>query len=357
MCSHRHPYTGATAYRSVVVFRALQLGDLLCAVPALRALRAGLPGARITLVGLPWARAFAARFRDYVDAFIAFPGARALPEQPPDVARLPAFFAEMQARRFDLAVQMHGNGIHTNAIVTRFGARRTAGFHRADAPHPDAGNFLPYPEHLHEILRNLRLIEFLGLDARDDALEFPLDAADYAELAALPGVTRLEPRRYVCLHPGARNPAKRWPVAHFARLGDALHERGFDIVLTGSIAERPITGAVAQAMRAPSLDCAAPVSIGALAALLRDARLLVTNDTGVSHVAAGLRLPSVVIFFATDPRQWAPLDRRLHHSVYNPGGVDVDTVLHHARQLLDDDAVTHAVAEPAAGPAAAQRKM
>lgn len=322
--------------RSVAVFRALQLGDLLCAVPALRAMRTALPDARITLVGLPWARTFAARFHQYVDDFLGFPGAPELPEQTPDVARLPAFFADMRARGFDAAVQMHGNGVHTNAIVARFGARRVAGFHLADEPVPDARCFLPYPGHLHEIRRNLRLVEFLGMPARGEELEFPLTQDDYDELAEMAGVARLTPGRYVCLHPGARNPAKRWPAERFARLGDALHERGLDVVLTGSSGERDVADAVAQAMHAPSRNLALPLSIGAMAALLAGARLLVTNDTGVSHVAVGLQLPSVVVFFATDPQQWAPLDARLHRTVYRPGDVDVATVLHATRQLLDD---------------------
>ena len=322
--------------RSVAVFRALQLGDLLCAVPALRALRHALPGARVTLVGLPWARTFATRFPDYIDEFIAFPGAPELPEQAPDVARLPAFFADMRARRFDLALQMHGNGVHTNAIVARFGARRVAGFHVADEPLPDRGDFLPYPPTLHEIRRNLRLVEFLGMPAQGEALEFPLTPRDRDELAAIPAFARLVPGHYVCLHAGARNPAKRWAAERFARLGDALHARGYDVVLTGSAVERPITAAVADAMHAPSHDFALPISIGALAALLAGARLLVANDTGVSHVAVGLRLPSVVIFFATDPAQWAPLEVRLHRTIYRANDVDLATVRAAVLQLLAD---------------------
>jgi ADP-heptose:LPS heptosyltransferase len=326
----------AEAHPSIAVFRALQLGDLLCAVPALRALRRALPDARVTLVGLPWARAFAARFHEYVDDFVAFPGAPELPEQAPDVARLPAFFADLRARRFDLAIQMHGNGVHTNGIVARFGARRVGDFHVPEVPVPDAGAFLPYPEHLHEIRRNLRLVEFLGMPSQGDALEFPLTQRDRDELAMIPQSARIVPGRYVCLHPGARNPAKRWPVERFARLGDALHARGYDVVLTGSQAERPIAEAVAEAMRAPSHAFALPISVGALAALLAGARLLVTNDTGVSHVAVGLRVPSVVVFFATDPAQWAPLDARLHRTVYHPDDVDAGAVLAAALRLLDD---------------------
>ena len=77
-------FIGTVAPRRIAVFRALQLGDLLCSVPALRALRTALPDAHMTLIGLPWAHAFAARYADLIDAFEAFPGARGFPEQPED---------------------------------------------------------------------------------------------------------------------------------------------------------------------------------------------------------------------------------------------------------------------------------
>lgn len=324
----------ASPPRSVAVLRALQLGDLLCAVPALRALRAALPRARVTLIGLPWAEAFAKRFWRYVDDFETFPGYPGLPEQAPRENELPAFFARMRQRRFDVSLQLHGSGTITNQVLAGFGARRMAGFHPPGINGIDHRYFLPYPESLHEVRRNLALLAHVGIPPQGEGLEFPLTPDDFAEAEALPGVARLVPGRYVCLHPGARQPEKRWAPEKFAAVGDALHDAGFDVVLTGSSGERAITQAVAAAMKAPALDCASDVSIGGLAALLARAKLLVCNDTGVSHVACGLGLPSVVVFFATDPSRWAPLDAARHRTLYDPAGVAVSAVLAEARALF-----------------------
>lgn len=307
----------------VAVVRALPgLGDLLCAVPALRALRAALPDAQITLVGLASARPFAERFAQYVDELLVCPGFPGV-VSPPDPRAVPAFLAEAQARRFDLALQLHGSGVTSNPLAALLGARQTAGCFLPGQYCPDETRFVPLPEDQHEIRRALAPLARLGLPLQGEALEFPLRPEDRAALAALPQARALTPGGYVCLHPGASTPLRRWAPEGFAAAADALAGRGLAVVLTGGADERGLTAAVARAMRAPALDLAGQTGLGALAALLSGAALLLSNDTGVAHLGAALGLPSVVVFAgeSADPahmRRWAPLDGLRHRAIPAP---------------------------------------
>lgn len=323
--SDTHPAQGHAeppdfaAMRNIAVFRALQLGDLLCVVPALRALRAAAPQARITLIGLPWATSFVERFKHYVDDILIFPGFPGLPETEPELAALPDFFADAQHREFDLAIQLHGSGALTNPITVALGARRNAGFYATGQCCPDPGRFTPWSETEHEVLRYLRLLTFLGIEPQGEALEFPLYDADYRSLQH--AATDLPPPgAYACIHPGARLASRRWPPQRFAQVADGLAAQGLRIVITGSESERDITQAVLHSMHAPALDMTIDMTgrtdLGALAALVAQARLVVCNDTGISHIAAGVATPSVIVCSGADPSRWAPLDRRRHRLLY-----------------------------------------
>jgi ADP-heptose:LPS heptosyltransferase len=315
------------------VFRALQLGDLLCAVPALRALRAAHPAAHVTLVGLPCARELVDRYAHYIDGFLEFPGHPRLPEQPFRAEASDEFLFVVRARRFDLAIQMHGSGEISNTIVAGFGARRMFGFCPSES-RPPYDDFLPYPVHLSEIRRHLALMTYLGFPARGEALEFPARPADYRELEDLPEATRLSRGTVVCLHAGGRTPVRRWAPERFAAVGDALAHRGLSVVLTGSETERGLTARIRAAMTAPAIDLAGRTSLGALAALLRRARLLVSNDTGVAHLGEAVSVPSVVLFAASEISRWAPHDRRRHRVVSPVESATPSQVLAEAEALL-----------------------
>jgi hypothetical protein len=320
---------------TLAIFRALHLGDMLCSVPALRAIRAALPSTRITLVGLPWAAQFSARFPRYIDEFLPFPGHTAFPEQPVQHDRLADFSADMRARRFDMALQLHGSGEQSNMITRAFCARAMAGY--GEDPTTDKDVYVPYPESGPEPLRLLQLARLLGAPATEVDLEFPITEADEQELLASGLTTGLAPGSYICIHPGARVRDKCWHPQRFAQVADKVaSEFGLQVVLTGAANEAGLTAAVARHMHTRAIDAAAPISIGAMAALMSRSRLLVSNDTGVSHIAAGLGLPSVVIFSKADIRRWAPLNAERHRSLWDPEGERVPEVIQHARALLSE---------------------
>lgn len=301
--------------RRIGIFRALQLGDLLCSVPALRTLRRAFPEAHISLIGLPWAANFKNRFNNYIDEFIEFPGAPGLPERTATSEEIKTFFDQIKNNSFDVLIQMHGSGVQTNALIQAMGARKTAGFFLPGKSCPNPERFVAYPDGKSEVHRLLELMTFLGLPEQGDYLEFPLtnkDVDDYIQqLSMLPKNLS----NYVCIHPGARSPTRRWPPEKFAAVGDALVREGYTVVLTGMNNEQEITGAVKKKMKQKCIDATADCSLGALGLLLRNAKLLICNDTGVSHMAAALNISSVVIFMASDPERWAPTNKTKHRIV------------------------------------------
>ncbi|RZF26344.1 glycosyltransferase family 9 protein [Paraburkholderia sp. UYCP14C] len=301
----------ALAPRRIVVFRALQLGDMLCAVPALRALRAAAPDAHIALIGLPWAHAFVERYASLIDELILFPGAVGFPEQAESNDGLPAFFARMRNRRFDLAIQLHGSGGVANDLLHRLGARADAGFVQPDEA-PREGCFIDWPDALTEPERYLALMSALGAQAHDRRLTIPLTEVDLDEYTALCAYHGIEDERLVLVHPGSQLSSRRWPAERFAAVADHLAADGWQIAITGTAAEAPLTCSVLGAMSAPALHLAGATSLGGLAALVAHARLVICNDTGISHIAAAMATGSVVIACGSDTRRWAPLDHARH---------------------------------------------
>lgn len=306
---------------NIAVLRALRgLGDMLTCVPALRALSTAYPSASVTLIGLPESRWVADRFPAYVDRFVEFPGWPGLPERLVAGDCLAALLSAMSAEGFDLAVQMHGSGAISNAVIAALNAKTAVGFVPNGTDLPENGLFARYPTHLPEIHRCLRLAGMVGADVREDSLEFPTLPLDRAEAARVwPGA---EEGAYVCIHPGSSSPDRRWPAERFAEVADGLSEQGWRVVLTGTAGEAELTASVAGAAKAGVVDLAGRTTLGGLAALVSGARCVVCNDTGVSHLAEALRAPSVVVFPKArsgpiaDPSRWAPLDGRLHRVLH-----------------------------------------
>ena len=282
--------------RSVLLVRLrVGLGDLLCTVPALRALRAARPDLHVALTTWPEMAGVVGRYPDLVDELVPFPGVDGIPERPAS-GTFGVWAADMQARGWDLALQVYGDNAVANAVTEATGARLVGGFAPTRGPARDPALHLPYPHARHEVSRHLDLLEHLGLPrGAPAALHWPVLPEDEVERPA---------GGYVVLHPGATSASRRWPVERFAAVGDALAEDGLSVLVGGVASEAGTTDAVVAAMRAPAVDLTGRTTLGQYAVLLREAAVVVANDTGTAHLTAAVGGRVVTVFLSGDPVRW-----------------------------------------------------
>ena len=292
----QNPSTSARVegVRSIAVLRAGGLGDFVFALPALEALRAAYPEAAVTLLVAPaHAELLAGRPGpwDEVVEVPPYPGVR--DDGAPSEGQTEAFFAVMRERAFDLAVQMHGGGRHSNPFVLRLGAGMTAGCRTPDAAPLD--RWIPHAYLHSETARWLEVVALVG--ARPLTLAPRLDVTSHDRAVAREVVGPPRPLE-VTLHPGAGSARRRWPVGRFAVVGDALVEAGATVYVVGAEAERGLTAEVVAAMRHPAVDLGGRLSLPGLVGLLERAALHAGNDSGPAHLARAVAPRTLTLFWA-----------------------------------------------------------
>lgn len=296
--------------RKIAVLRANGIGDFIFALPALEALRSAYPQAEITLLARPWHAEFLAHRPGPVDRVVVIPhyyGVRDEPDNAQAPAELDCFFVAMADEQFDIAIQMHGGGRHSNPFVLRLGARLTVGLKGHDAPPLD--RWVPYIYFQHEVLRYLEVVSLIG--ATPTVLEPRLSVtdADLTESLAVVPDTGLP---LVAIHPGAGDPRRHWPAEKFAAVGDGLAAAGACVVVTGAEPERRTVDSVIGGMKAPATNLCGQLSLGGLAGLLSRCQVVVSNDSGPLHLAAAVGVPTVGIFWCGNLINCGQLTRARH---------------------------------------------
>jgi ADP-heptose:LPS heptosyltransferase len=296
--------------RKIAVLRANAIGDLIFALPALDALRAAYPRAELVLLGQAWHARFWRGRPGPVDRVVVVPPSRGVnggEAQAEDPAELERFFAAMQAERFDLAVQLHGGGRHSNPFVRRLGARFTIGLRAPDAEPLD--RWLPYVYFQPEYVRYLEVVALAG--AAPVRLEPRVEVTDVDRAEAAEVVPSTD-RPLVLLHPGAGDPRRRWPVEGFIAVADALTAAGARVGVIGTGGEQPLVTRIVAGMRDGGLDLCDRLSLGGLAGLMQRARVVVSNDSGPLHLAFAVGAATVGIFWCFNVFTSSPLTRARH---------------------------------------------
>jgi ADP-heptose:LPS heptosyltransferase len=344
----RPPAALPSDFHSILVIRQHnQLGDMLCVVPLLRALSTLYPGAGVSLLTSP-VNFEAMLHHRYLADVINYDKSRFRGLGGP--FSLVRFARGLRRRRFDLAIvpSTVSMSFTSELLALLSGAPVRVGASSIDGVPNPAAHLLTHPvaldwrkdPHRHQTLRNLDVAKGLRVNPPSLSLEITLRQDEFEEAKSLYLKDKSTNTSLIILHPGAGKRPNRWPADRFAEVANTLSGKHGDriIVTLGQMDEE--AGRVLQ----QNLQCPCEVirnqPIRHVAAILSLADLVISNDTGIMHVAAAVGAPVLSLFGPTDPAQWAPLGE-MHRFIQGEGGdvsaIAVDDVLRTAREMLRGD--------------------
>jgi ADP-heptose:LPS heptosyltransferase len=264
----------------LLALRAIKLGDLLVAVPALHALRREFPDHRIVLATTGWLEPMVGLVGT-VDEVLPTPGLSQPLRVEPGVV--------------EVAVNLHGRGPESGGLLAAIEPRRLIA-HRPDDPDG--------PEWVDGVLERYRWTRLLvehGIPADPEEV-----GIDFPEIP--PSV-----RDAAVVHVGAFYGARHWPADRFAEVAARLRAAGHRVVLTGGDVERERALDITSRAGLDEDDVfAGRLDLVEFAAVVAAARLVVTVDTGAAHLASAYGIPSVVIFGPAPPEEWGPPESGPH---------------------------------------------
>jgi ADP-heptose:LPS heptosyltransferase len=289
----------------LLVLRALGLGDLLTAVPALRGLARAYPE-HIRVLATPRALAPLLKLIRLDD------GTHAVDELLDLSLLAPAALAQASIGHRGLAgaVNLHGQGPESHRLLLTAQPGWLMAFANEQVPESRGGPEWQAEEH--EVERWCRMLREHGVPC--DAGELGLEAPKVPLPPNASGAT--------VIHPGASSRSRCWPLRRWAAVAAAERVIGRRVLITGTAAERPLAEAVAEnAGLHAEVVLAGRTTIDELAGVVAAAGRVVCGDTGVAHLATALGTPSVVLFGPISPAQWGPPQQAAErHRVLWAGG-------------------------------------
>lgn len=298
--------------RNILVMRLDNIGDVLMTAPALRAIKENLPQARLTLMASPGG-VQAANLLPWIDDVLPW---RVLWQ---DIGKLDfdpvrewELISKIRDRSFDAAIIFtsfsqtpHAAGYlcYLAGIPLRLGESKEWGGGVLSSELKSA------PDEIHQVERNLRLIESVGFQVSDRSLTIQIpDSARHSAKAMLleHGFSANAP--YILLNPWTSCQSRNYAGDRFALASRELASiTGWRVVVTGMMKDCDRSLTILEALKPHAINLIGSTSLPELAALIADAQLVLTNNTSTMHLADATRTPSVIMFAGTEyESQWKP---------------------------------------------------
>ena len=287
--------------RKILLIRRNGIGDMICALPLVRRVRAAFPAARIDLLASERNAPILERLALLDRVLVYRRGSGLLRNHYFNLRR---FMRPLRDERYDLVVAIAGGFSKLLAVITyATGIPRRIGFV------PAAGHALDFCFNVpvaqpasreHQIERCLRLAEALGLPPVPIEVGFPVGGDDERYARGTMAAHGLHDRAFVLYNVSSSRPESSWPAAAIAHVAAALERRhGLPTLACGLPQDAPT-------LRATGLPHAVTPGVHQYAALVRESRFLMCSDGGAMHVAAAMKTPAFVLFATADPQVWRP---------------------------------------------------
>ena len=347
-------------FKNILIIKPSAIGDIVMGLPALSALRKAYPEAKITWLVRS---EYAALLRNHPDLneIILF-DRKTLAKwwcSWKSFKALLTLFKQLRSEHFDAVIDLQCL-LRTAFFSFITGAKHRYGqggarefaslFYNHKTRH---GTNCP-----HVVDFYLKIVE--SVTGRQALGEFVVPYDEYAEdsVRRLLAGGHVVDNNYIVIIPGASNPQKCWPAENFAAVAKRIHSE-FDsaLILAGSGSDRKFTQAVTSSTEVGFIDLAGRTNLSELVALLRNARLVISNDTGPGQIAGALGVALVILFGPTNPGRLCPYRRpdtvvtadwdfgpgeiynhEDRHSIVN---ISVDAVFDKAAQQLRSETVKH----------------
>ena len=287
----------------ILLLQLKRIGDLILTTPAITALRRNYPDAHITLAVSNECAELLPAISNVDRVLLARRNLR-------DVA----IVSSVAGQRFDYCVDFTRNDRSAFLTLLSGARRRVASYRVREQSKTRARLYTDLVgvrvRDMHTIHYNLALLEPLGVRAASSAPQLELPRAACEKAHSLRRDWKIT-RPYVILHPGSARPEKLWEAARWAKVIDHFgRDNEFDFVLTSgpAVHEQAHIAAITHRTRQKFIDLSAKTDLLTLAALVGQARLLVTVDSAPVHFAAASHTPQVILFGPTNPFHWRPTD-------------------------------------------------
>jgi len=295
--------------KSILLIRLDHLGDVLLTTPAMRSLKKRFPQVRITMVIKEWSLE-AIKNNPHIDNIIIcnpfWTIASKEGKKPEGICGIYHLIHLLRKEHFDLAIDFKGD-VRNILITFLSGAKRRVSYGIR------GGGFLltddiPYESEIHEIDKNLRLLNRLGINAQDDEMELYFNEEDMARVEQIFEQKGIDlSSQTIALHYGGASQFKCWDMDKFITLAERITENNSaNVLFFGGPYEREALQLSEKIEK--GIFLMPDLTVCQMAAALKRCALLVCNDSGPMHMGFAVGTPTVAIFGPTFPNRFGPKD-------------------------------------------------